>query len=69
MQLANKIGEDAKMTPKITTIEQNLSQLVIQMTAVTQKISNLEDNLQEDNNTALGTGADTDIKNLAKQMA
>ena len=47
LKLANKIGEDAKMTPKITT------KLVIQMAAVTQRISNLEDNLQEDKNTAL----------------
>ena len=55
MKLAHKIEENAKKTPKITTIEQNLSQLVIQMTAVTQRISNLEDNLQEDKNTALVT--------------
>ena len=47
LKLANKIGEDAKITPKITT------KLVIQMAAVTQRISNLEDNLQEDKNTAL----------------
>ena len=53
LQLANKIGEDAQITPKITTIEQNLSKLVIQMAAVTQRISNLEDNLQGDKNTAL----------------
>ena len=38
------------------------------MAAVIQRIANIKDNLQEDNNTALVTGADTDIKNLAKQM-
>ena len=52
---------------KITTIEQSLEildptaaemktkhgQLVTQMAAVTQRISNLEDNLQEDKNTVL----------------
>ena len=54
MQLANKIGEDAKMTPKITTIEQNLSNLKINEDLATKRLTKLEQQVEGEIRTMTG---------------
>ena len=48
LQLANKIGEDAKMTSKITTIEKNLSNLKINEDLATKRLTKLEQQVEEE---------------------
>ena len=48
LQLANKIWEDAKMTSKITTIEQNLSNLKINEDLATKRLTKLEQQVEEE---------------------
>ena len=46
MKLAHKIEENAKKTPKITTIEQNLSNLKINEDLATKRLTKLEQQVE-----------------------